>query len=189
MELILAAILLIGGLLSAVAVVIGVPMVAGAVIHDLMSSRHASSKTVKARDTRMRIAVERNVARAFVVAGGLFWSVAIFAGLRSFQETGITSALLGALFPLAAVVATLVIGWYYERAAAALLAAASLAVVAWGVIFQFEAGVWAIMVFALIGPMMTASVLFWLARQDQKAFELALETYPELAAAVARSEG
>jgi hypothetical protein len=188
MELILAAVLLIGGLLSAVAVVIGAPVVMGFVIHDLMSTRSATPKTVKPKDTRMRIAVERGVARAFVIAGGLFWSVAIFAGLRSFQETGVTSALLGALFPLAAVLATLAIGWYYERAAAALLAAASLAVIAWGVIFQFEAGVWAIMVFALIGPMMTASVLFWLARRDQKAFELALATYPELAAAVARSE-
>jgi ABC-type enterobactin transport system permease subunit len=57
--------------------------------------------------------------------------------------------------------------------------------VAWGVIYQFELGVWAIMVFALIGPMMTASVLFWLARREQEAFELALATHPDFAMAIA----
>lgn len=183
MELVFAAVLLIGGLLAAVAVAIGAPLLIAFVAHDLMVSRPAAAADAEPRDTRMRIAVERGVARAFVIAGGIFWSVAIFAGLRSFQETGIGAALLAAFFPLVAVLATLVIGWYYERAAAALLVAASVAVVAWGVIFQFEAGVWAIMVFALIGPMLTAALLFWLARQEQEAFELAIATRAELAPA------
>jgi len=80
-----------------------------------------------------------------------------------------------------AIAATLIVGWHYERIVAALLVAASLGVVVWGVIFQFEAGVWGIMTFALIGPMMTAAVLFWLARREQDAYELATMSRLELA--------
>ncbi len=116
-----------------------------------------------------------------MIAGGVFWSVAIFAGMYSFRQDGVGSAVLGAFFPLVAVAATLVIGWYFERAASALLVLASFAVVAWGVIYQFELGVWILMTIALIGPMMTAAVLFWMARRDQEAFELALSATPELA--------
>lgn len=183
MELILAAVLLIGGLISAVILAAGIPALVGLIAYDVAKSRPVAVPAPK--DTRLRIAAERGVARAFVIAGGIFWSAAIFAGLRSFSETGTLYAVLGAFFPLVAVLATLVIGWYYERVAAALLAAVSVAGVAWGVIYQFELGVWAIMVFALIGPMMTASVLFWLARREQEAFELALATYPEFATAIA----
>lgn len=171
MALILGATLLWVGLISAALAAVGIPVVLGMMAWDTFTS----PRTERApRDPEMRMAVERGVARAFVIAGGLFWSSAIFAGLYSFGRSGVGYALLGAFFPLVAVLATIAIGWYYERVASALLALASLAVVAWGVIFQFEAGVWAIMVFALIGPMMTASVLFWLARGEQEAFELAL---------------
>ena len=109
-----------------------------------------------------------------MIAGGAFWSVAIFAGLYSFRESGWSAAVLGAFFPLVAVAATLVIGWYFERTTAALLVLASFAVVVWGVIYQCELGVWILMTVALIGPMLTAAMLFWLARRDQEAFELAL---------------
>jgi len=42
-------------------------------------------------------------------------------------------------------------------------------------------GVWMLMTFALIGPMVTAAVLLWLARTDQEAYELAEVRRPELA--------
>ncbi len=89
--------------------------------------------------------------------------------------------------PLAATIATLIVGWYYERVAAALLALASVAVVAYGVIYQFELGVWVIMGLFAVGPMLTASVLFWLARRDQEALELALSLQAEPAMAVAET--
>jgi hypothetical protein len=44
------------------------------------------------------------------------------------------------------------------------------------------------MFLAFIGPMMTAAMLFWMARRDQEAFELALAASPELAP-VPSSEG
>jgi ABC-type Fe3+-siderophore transport system permease subunit len=74
-----------------------------------------------------------------------------------------------------------VIGWYWERVTAALLALASLGVVAAGVIYGFAPQVWAVVTFALIGPMMTASVLFWAAREEQEAYERATALRPDLA--------
>lgn len=179
MELFFAAVLIIGGLIGAAVIVISIPMLIAAVVYDMNESRKNSPAVTK--DAPLRIAASRGVARAFVILGGLFWSVASFAGLYSFQNTGVGNALLGAFYPLAAVLATLIVGWYYERVTAALLALASVAVIAWGVIFQFETGVWMIMTFALIGPMMTAAVLFWTARREQDAFETATMTAPKLA--------
>jgi len=178
MSLILVAALVIAVPLGAIALAILAPTVLGAMAYDVASS--GKSTSIDPTDLKLRIAVERGVARAFVIAGGAFWSIAAFAGLLTFRQTGMGAALLAAFYPLVAVLVTLVIGWYFERAVSALLALASVAVVAWGVIFQFELGVWMIMTFTLIGPMMTASALFWLARRDQQAFELALSLHPEL---------
>jgi hypothetical protein len=188
MSLILAAILIVGGLVGAIAVAVSVPALFGMIAYDVMDSRRHTKDEVE--DRRLRIALERGFARGFVIGGGVFWSIASFAGLFSFRESGVGYALLAAFYPLVACLATLAIGWYYERVAAVLLAAASIAVVAWGVIYQFELGVWVIMGFFVLGPMLTASVLFWLARRDQEALELALslQLQPELAPAVARSE-
>lgn len=179
MSVILAGILIIGGLIGAAAFAIGIPVLFGMMAYDASKSRKAVPAT--AHDARMRIAVERGVARSFVIAGSAFWSVAIFAAMHSFRETGVGYALLAAFFPLLACLVTLVVGWYYERLTAALLVLASAGVVVWGVIYQFELGVWMIMTFALIGPMVTAAVLFWMARREQEAFELALSRQPELA--------
>ena len=186
MSIILVAMLVIGGLLGAAAVAIGLPVLFGLMAYDVLENRKSDSGQVGVASKGVsleRISLERGIARAFVLAGGAFWAVAIFAGMNSFRQTGVMSAAVGAFFPLVAVAATLVIGWYYERAASALLVLASFAVVAWGVIYQFEVGVWTLMTLALIGPMMTAAVLFWMARRDQEAFELALASQLELAPA------
>jgi hypothetical protein len=185
MSIILAGVLISVGLVGAVLAVIAVPALFGAMAYDLVTSREIN--TAEVADTRLRIAVERNVARAFVIAGGVFWSVASFAGLFVFSESGLPNALMAAFIPLVAVAATLIIGWYYERVAAFLLVLASMGVVAWGVIYQFELGVWAIMAVFLMGPMLTAATLFWMARRDQDALELALSLNPELQLAYADS--
>lgn len=179
MSLALVAVLIIVGLVGAAVAFIGVPVVFGMMAYDVAESRKNTARSIE--DTSTRIAAERGVARVFVLAGGVFWSIATFAGLSSFQETGAGNALMAAFIPFVACLATLAVGWYYERFTAALLAAASVAVVAWGVIYQFELGVWMIMTFALIGPMATASVLFWLARRDQEAYERATSARPQLA--------
>lgn len=178
---ILGGILILAGLLGAAVFAIGTVLLIVMVVFDLSESRKEA--TAEVNDAPLRIAVERGVARGFVLAGGTFWSIASFAGLYSFRQTGVGAALLAAFYPLIACLATLVIGWYFERVVAVLLVAASIAVVSWGVIYQFELGVWLIMTFALIGPMMTAAVLFWLARRDQDAFELEMAVRPQLALA------
>ncbi len=179
MSIAIVAVLIIGGLVAVAAVAVLIPLIIGLVAYDVSSSRNDAP--VQTEDASMRIAVERGIARGFVLLGGAFWAIASFAGLYSFRETGVGSALTAAFIVLAAVAATLIVGWYYERATAALLTIASFAVVVWGVVYQFEMGVWMLMTLALIGPMMTAAVLFWLARREQDAYELATSTRPELA--------
>jgi len=179
MPIILVAALIIAVPLTVVAFAILTPLVIGAMAYDVADQ--GKDTFIDPGDLKVRIAVERGVARAFVIAGGAFWSIASFAGLLAFRQTGMGAALLAAFYPLVAVLVALAIGWYYERVVAGLLAIASLAVVAWGVIYQFELGVWMIMAFTLIGPMATAAVLFWLARRDELAFELAISLHPELA--------
>lgn len=178
MSLFIAAVMIIGGLIGAVVLAIGIPVTLGLMAYDISQTR--KSAPAAAENRSLRIAVERGIARAFVLAGGLFWSVAVFAGLYSYRNGGPSSSLIAAFIPLVAVTATLIVGWYYERAIAALLALATVAVIAYGVVFQFEMGVWMLMTFALLGPMATASVLFWMARGHQDAFELATASRPEL---------
>jgi hypothetical protein len=181
--------LVIVGLLAALAVAIGVPMLFGLMAWDRIEARKNAPAEKAVRDASSRISLERGFARAFVIAGGVFWSIAAFAGLYTFRESGMVSAMLGAFFPLVAVLATLAIGWYYERVVAILLAAASIAVVAWGVIYGFEMGVWLIMSFAVIGPMLIAATLFWMARREQDALDLVLASQPELAPVTTKPAG
>ncbi len=166
-------------IVGVVLVAIGVPLFFGLMAYDVVESRKGAP--VEEREARRRVTVERGTARAFVIAGGVFWSVASIAGLWTFRQTGLNIPLLAAFFPLVACLATLVVGWYYERLTSAVLLLASVAAVAWGVIYQFDPGAWMLVVAALVGPMMTASVLFWLARVDQEAYEMATSVRLELA--------
>lgn len=189
MSLFIGGLILIIGFVSAAIVAVATPLVLGFVAYDLATSRTPSSAApvvaAEHEDTSLRIAAERGVARAFVLFGGAFWSVAAFAGLYSLSESGTQAAVLAAGIPLIACAVTLIVGWYFERFTSVMLLVASFAVVAWGVIYQFEPGVWMLMTFALLGPMMTASVLFWLARRDQDAYERVTAVRPELAFAFA----
>lgn len=181
----IGALLIVIEVVGVVALAIGLPVALGIMAYDLIQARkNAPAKTVAkaaVRDSVTHIAVERGVARAFVLLGGVFWSIATFAGMYVYGTSGAGEAVLGATFPLAACLATLVLGWYYERFTAAMLLFASVGVIAWGVIYQFEAGVWGLMTFVLIGPMLTASALFWLARREQELYERLTALRPELA--------
>ena len=170
------------GPILAVVLLIAVPVLIGMMAYDVISDRKNRPAPVAEGElapgwqesAERRIELERGVARAFVILGGVFWGIAAFAGFYSFRETGVEAAFLAAAVPLLAALVTLIIGWYWERAASVLLTAASIAVVYWGVTAGFEAGVWILMTIALIGPMMTAAVLFWMARQELKALEFKL---------------
>ena len=125
--------------------------------------------TIETRTARM--SVERIFARSFVIAGGLFWMIASFAALWAYEGRGASVALLAAFYPFAAAAAALAIGWYYERTAAVMLALGSLAVIVWGVMAQWEMGVWVLMMIFMVGPMVTAAALYFLARREQLAVE------------------
>lgn len=178
MSSVLVGLLIVTGLVAAVVVVVAVPVLVTVIVRDIYKTEE--SAPAEAAPTTLSIAVKRGIARAFVVAGGAFWSVASFAGLYSFRQSGATSALVAALYPLAACAVTLVIGWYYERVMAILLVLAAQAVIVYGVLYQFELGVWVLMTITLLGPVLTAAVLFWLARGDQEAFELHHAMEPDL---------
>jgi hypothetical protein len=179
MELAFAAFLIIATIVSAAAVIIGIPLAFGLMAYDLTQDRR--TKRFAVEDAHMHIAVERGVARAFVVVGAAFWSVAAFTQLYSAGQAGAGEAALAALIPLGASLVTLVIGWYWERLTAAVLMLGALGVLAWGVVYQFSPQTWIIMTVMLIGPMVTASVLFWLARREQEAYERATSLSPQMA--------
>ena len=177
------AILLVLGPVLAVMLAVGIPLVFGLLAYDVIETRrqeNAARATVPAGSlkpgwseaTEKRIQLERGIARAFVILGGVFWALTAFAGLYWFSETGMQQAFLTALVPLVASLVTLIVGWYWERVASIMLVLASVATVYYGVAAQFELGVWVIVMFALIGPMITAAMLLWLARRDYEALEV-----------------
>lgn len=188
---------MIVGPLAAVIVIVAIPALLVAMARDTVVSRRAEANTSVSpkpepiwrpiEKAYRRIELERGVARAFVISGGVFWAVAAFAGLYSFRGSGIPAAFLGASVPLFAALVTLVVGWYWERLTAALLALASAGAVYYGVASQFEAGVWLLVGIFLIGPMLTAAALFWMARQEHVALQLKLVDKPEFALATART--
>jgi len=109
----------------------------------------------------------RTFARALVIAGGAFWVIATFAVPLVYHDTTTIDASIG-MWPFLAVLVILVIGWKYERLAAVLLLAASVAVVAWGFMYGWEAGVWIVMAAVLIAPMALAAVLFTLSARAEE---------------------
>jgi hypothetical protein len=114
-----------------------------------------------------RMNFQRLGARVFVAAGGAFWAVAAFGADFAYKDQSIEVAVGNAFVPLAIAVLALAVGWYYEVLVAAILLAGTIAVIAWGVVAQWEAGVWVIVAFVLIAPMVIAAVLFLLAARMQ----------------------
>jgi hypothetical protein len=106
---------------------------------------------------------ERTLARAMVIAGTAFWVIAAFAGHYVSRGISLEASIMTAIWPFFGTLATLVIGWRNERLASLLLLVAAAAIVVWGVIYAWEAGVWALMACAVIGPLAVSGILFWLA--------------------------
>lgn len=121
-----------------------------------------------------RMNVERLFARAFVVIGGLLWTMMLFASETAAKYTNFTytldevvSAIGTALLPLAAAVLVFVIGLFYEKLAALILLLGAGGVVAWGVIAGWSVGVWVTIGVVLVGPMLLAALLYLLASRMQ----------------------
>lgn len=184
MELAFVAFVMMVIVVGSLAVAVGIPFAIGLLIWDVVQDRKgkaAEAKVPAREDAHVGIAAKRGIARGYVLVGSLFWSVATFAELYSGGQAGAGEAMLAAIVPLGACLVTLVLGWYFERFTSAALMLATWAVVAWGVVYQFDFKVWLITGVMLIGPMFTASVLFWLARRDQEAYELAYSLRPQIA--------
>jgi hypothetical protein len=113
---------------------------------------------------------ERLSARLFVTLGGVFWIIAALTAWTVYGNVGFASG--QALIPFALAAVALLIGWFYENAAAVLLFIGAAATVVWGVTTGWEAGVWGIMAFVLIGPTIVAGLLFMMAASMQKVCAL-----------------
>lgn len=182
---IIAAVLMVGAPLMAAVFVVAVVAVLGLVGYDVVRSREGAAERTQAKaalrarqrtyeDDRTRISLERGIARAFVMIGGAFWGIAVVATLVTYHGDAMGTMALIALVPFILNVACLAVGWFLERTASVMLALISAGAVWWGLANAFEPGVWMLFIVLLIAPMLTASVLFWLARQGEAALELRL---------------
>lgn len=188
---IMAAVLIVSGPVLALVCVVGVFALAGLVAYDVAFS-HASAPAVskaesqarsrsrKQEGAETRMYIERGVARGFVILGASFWGICAAAAALWYQR-GAETLLLIALIPFLMNLACLVIGWRWERTASLMLTLTSVGAIWWGIAAGFEPGVWMLVVLLLVGPMMTAAVLFWLARQGEIELELRLAVPQELA--------
>ena len=112
--------------------------------------------------------LERTLARAMVIAGSSFWIIAAFAGHYLSPEVSLGSSALTAAGPFLGTLATLLIGWTHERLASTLLFMAAAGMVVWGLIYQWEPGLWVVMFSAVIGPLAIAGALFALAARAEE---------------------
>jgi hypothetical protein len=120
--------------------------------------------------------LSRTFARGLVIAGGSFWLIATFGVPLVYHDAATIDASVG-MWPFLAVLVILIIGWKYERLAAVLLLAASVAVLAWGLIYQWEQGVWIVMAAVLIAPMALAAILFTLSARAEERRQDASEEH------------
>ena len=182
---IIAVVLMVGAPVIAAVFVVAVIAVLGLVGYDVVSSREGAAERAREKaaararqrtyeDDQTRISLERGIARAFVIIGGAFWGIAVVATLVTYRGDAMGTMALIALVPFLLNVACLAVGWFLERTASVMLALISAGAVWWGLANAFEPGVWMLFIALMIGPMLTAAVLFWLARQGEAALELRL---------------
>jgi len=134
---------------------------------------------LRAKDTG-QVNIERILARAFVVVGGLFWTLAFFGAntrasyatfVYTLPEVGRASAI--ALIPLALTAGVFVLGLYYERLAGVALSAMVVGMLAYGVVLHLDEPVlWTTAITVLVAPAAISSVLYLLAARTQEVQEL-----------------
>jgi hypothetical protein len=110
---------------------------------------------------------QRTFARAMVIAGCSFWIIACVV-LYASGKSSLSGAVSTTLWPFLGTLVTLIIGWSHERLASLLLFIAAVATAAWGAIYGWEPGVWAVMGYAVIGPTALSAVLFMLAARSSE---------------------
>lgn len=118
------------------------------------------------------MSIYRLFARLFVIGGGAFWVTAVFGAEWGYRGVSPLVSARNALVPLGLTLAVLAVGRIYEYLASGVLLTAAAGVVAWGVVAGWEAGVWGLMTFTLLGPILTAALLFFLAARMQNVCAL-----------------
>lgn len=115
-----------------------------------------------------RINIQRIFARLFVIVGAVFWGSAAWGAKWAYEGAPFTTSLSYALLYAGAILAVFVIGLFYENIAALLLAVGSIAIIIVGLVFSWEPGVWAVMGFFFILPLVIAAILYFMAADSQK---------------------
>jgi len=131
-----------------------------------------------------RMNVQRFLARAFVVVGGLLWTIMLFASETAAKYTNFTytfeevAAAAGtAALPLAIAVLVFVVGWFYEKLAALLLLLAAIGVAVYGFTAAWTVAIWVLVGLVLIAPLLVAALLYLLASTMQTV--CSLEGHPD----------
>jgi hypothetical protein len=116
---------------------------------------------------------QRIFARIFVIFGGLFWVFMIWGAAWAYQGAPFTEALSGAAIYAVAIFAIFLIGMFYEYLVSLILVVGAGAIVVYGLVSGWEAGVWATVAFFFILPMIIAAALYFLAARMQNICNLA----------------
>lgn len=111
---------------------------------------------------------QRIMARLFVIVGALFWVSAAWGAKWAYQGAPFTQALSFALIYAGTAAFVFAIGLFYENLVAVLLTAAAAAIVVFGIVAGWETGVWAVVAFFFVLPLVIAAILFALAARMQK---------------------
>lgn len=133
---------------------------------------------LRARNTG-QLNIDRVFARLFTLGGGMFWVIAFFTAdmvMKSYTLQKITlpeiqKGAVSAFFPLALVVAVLVLGMFYERLTGVLLVVVAAAMLLWGLIvhpFSQDPVLWITAFSVLVLPSLIAAALYELAARRQE---------------------
>jgi hypothetical protein len=116
--------------------------------------------------------IQRIGARTFVVVGGILWVAMAFGAEWAYIGSPLSKAMAYSALVALGIAAVFVVGLFYEYVAAGVLTAAVIAVVVYGAIVRWEAGLWATIAFFFLVPMIAAAVLYALAARMQTICEL-----------------
>lgn len=112
--------------------------------------------------------VQRIAARIFVIVGGLFWIAMIWGKEWAYRGSPFTQAAGYAALVAIGIAIVFIIGLFYEYLAALILGVGALAVIIFGIIQGWEAGVWGTVLVFFIAPMLIAAALYALAARMQR---------------------
>jgi hypothetical protein len=117
---------------------------------------------------------QRLFARAFVLIGGLFWISMAWGAQWAYRGAPFTEALAYASIYAAGIAAIFVISLFYEYLASLILTSGAAAVVVFGLVMGWEAGVWSTVVAFFILPMLVAAALYFMAARMQRICAVAV---------------